>query len=209
MGVGSWRARGGRPRDRAPPWVESVDSRISLKDVARGKPPVAAVVPAVPGALRVLWDPGELRQREDVGRCVEKAWRSGCVGARPCQSPAGVLGHGGAVSGGESPARATRATWTASRRSITCPDNVPLVPITSRLGRWDHHWFVWLPRHPVYESVEVASRDAPENPFKFVWVFFTERDGAKRQVHYLNNHDVVHAGLAASIEISPMNRAVP
>ena len=75
--------------------------------------------------------------------------------------------------------------------SAAWPDNVPLVPITSRLGHWDHHWFVWLPRHPVYESVEVASRDAPENPFKLVWVFFTERDGAKRQVHYLNNHDVV------------------
>ncbi len=59
------------------------------------------------------------------------------------------------------------------------------------LSHWDHHWFVWLPRHPVYESIEIMSRDAPEHPLKLVWVFFTERDGPKRQVHYLNNLDVV------------------
>src|SRR5439155_14772186 len=71
------------------------------------------------------------------------------------------------------------------------PDNVPLVPITSRLEHWEHHWIVWLPRHPVYESVEVASREAPEAPVPLVWVFFTERAGAKRQIHYLNHPDVV------------------
>ena len=69
--------------------------------------------------------------------------------------------------------------------------HVPLVPLTSTLSHWDHHWFVWLPRHPVYESVEIASRDTPDHPLQLVWVFFTERDGVKRQVHYLNNRDVM------------------
>ena len=67
----------------------------------------------------------------------------------------------------------------------------PCSALTSTLAYWDHHWFVWLPRHPVYESVEIASHDTPDSPLKLVWVFFTERDGVKRQVHYLNNRDVV------------------
>ena len=78
-----------------------------------------------------------------------------------------------------------------SSTSAAWETRVPFVPLTSTLAHWDHHWFVWLPRHPVYESVEIMSREAPENPLQLVWVFFTERDGPKRQVHYLNNLDVV------------------
>jgi hypothetical protein len=78
-----------------------------------------------------------------------------------------------------------------SSASAAWDHSIPLVPLTSLFSHWDHHWFVWLPRHPVYESVEIMSRDAPENPVKLVWVFFTERAGPKRQVHYLNNLDVV------------------
>ena len=78
-----------------------------------------------------------------------------------------------------------------SSTSAAWETRVPLVPLTSTLSHWDHHWFVWLPRHPVYESVEIASQDTPDHPLQLVWVFFTERDGVKRQVHYLNNRDVV------------------
>ena len=35
----------------------------------------------------------------------------------------------------------------------------PIVPLVTAHHHWDHHWFVWLPRHPVYESVEVMSID--------------------------------------------------
>src|SRR5262249_19683609 len=69
--------------------------------------------------------------------------------------------------------------------------SIPLVPLTSRFGYWDHHWFVWLPRHPVYEAVEILSRDTPGDPRKLVIVFFTERAGGKRQDFYLDNVDAV------------------
>ena len=70
-------------------------------------------------------------------------------------------------------------------------NRAPIIPVTSIFEHWDHHWFIWLPRHPVYESVEVASQDAPGNSFRLVWVFFTERAGEKRQHHYLDNRNVV------------------
>ena len=73
----------------------------------------------------------------------------------------------------------------------TDENRIPLTPLTSIFQHWDHHWFVWLPRHPVYESVEVASQDTPGSPFRLVWVFFTERAGEKRQHHYLDNQNVV------------------
>ena len=69
-------------------------------------------------------------------------------------------------------------------------NRAPLIPVTSIFRHWDHHWFVWLPRHPVYESVEVASQDVPGSAFQLVWVFFTERAGEKRQHHYLDNQNV-------------------
>ena len=58
-----------------------------------------------------------------------------------------------------------------SSTSAAWETRVPFVPLTSTLSHWDHHWFVWLPRHPVYESVEIMSREAPENPLQLVWVF--------------------------------------
>lgn len=67
----------------------------------------------------------------------------------------------------------------------------PAVPLVSVHHHWDHHWFVWLPRHPVYESVEVASIDASGSPYRAVWVFFTERRGGKRQVHFFDNREIV------------------
>ena len=35
----------------------------------------------------------------------------------------------------------------------------PIVPFFTTVDPWDHHWFLWLPHHPVYEAVEVASRE--------------------------------------------------
>ena len=58
----------------------------------------------------------------------------------------------------------------------------PVVPLVSLHQYWDHHWFVWLPRHPVYESAEIMSIDAAGSPYRAVWVFFTERRGNKRQL---------------------------
>jgi hypothetical protein len=63
----------------------------------------------------------------------------------------------------------------------------PLVPFATTLGAWDHHWFLWLPHHPTYESVEVASREPGSDGRVAVWVWFTERVGAKRQIHYRND----------------------
>jgi hypothetical protein len=63
----------------------------------------------------------------------------------------------------------------------------PLVPFSTVVEAWDHHWFLWLPHHPVYESVEVASREADPDGHVAVWVWFTERAGAKRQIHYRND----------------------
>lgn len=63
----------------------------------------------------------------------------------------------------------------------------PLVPFSTVVDSWDHHWFLWLPLHPVYESVEVASREPDREGRIDIWVWFTERAGAKRQTHYRNS----------------------
>ena len=63
----------------------------------------------------------------------------------------------------------------------------PVVPLISHHHPFDHHWYVWLPRHPKYEAVEVMTIDTPHNPYRLVWVFFTEREGAKRQHHFMDD----------------------
>jgi hypothetical protein len=63
----------------------------------------------------------------------------------------------------------------------------PPVPFSTVVDCWDHHWFLWLPLHPVYEAVEVASREPDRDGRVDVWVWFTERAGAKRQTHYRNS----------------------
>ena len=63
----------------------------------------------------------------------------------------------------------------------------PAIPLISNHVYFDHHWYVWLPRHPTYEAVEIMSIDSPFNPYKLVWVFFTEREGAKRQHHFMDD----------------------
>ena len=65
--------------------------------------------------------------------------------------------------------------------------STPAVPLISYHFYYDHHWYVWLPRHPTYEAVEIMTVDAPFNPYRLVWVFFTERDGEKRQHHFMDD----------------------
>ena len=67
----------------------------------------------------------------------------------------------------------------------------PVVPLVSYHQYWDHHWFVWLPRHPVYESAEIMSIDRAGSPYRAVWVFFTERKGGKRQLHFFDDRRIV------------------
>jgi hypothetical protein len=66
----------------------------------------------------------------------------------------------------------------------------PLVPFSTVVDGWDHHWFLWLPLHPVYEAVEVASHEPDRDGRIDVWVWFTERAGAKRQTHYRNSEQL-------------------
>lgn len=67
----------------------------------------------------------------------------------------------------------------------------PIIPVNTNFYHWNHHWFLWTPAHPVYESIEVTTQDNPDNPnYKLVWAFFTERAGKKKQVHYFNDPQV-------------------
>lgn len=70
----------------------------------------------------------------------------------------------------------------------------PLIPINTTFNHWDHHWFVWLPKHPTYECIEVMSRETESGKTPAVWVFLTERAGQKRQVHYLNDKALAWPG---------------
>src|SRR5215471_2973967 len=50
----------------------------------------------------------------------------------------------------------------------------PLVPLSTTVDQWDHHWFLWLPHHDTFESVEVASREPDRDGRVAIWVWFTE-----------------------------------
>ena len=64
---------------------------------------------------------------------------------------------------------------------------MPLVPIASFFHHWDHHWYIWLPGDPVCEAVEIMVAERGPNTNPLVWVFFTERDRPKRQIHYYSD----------------------
>lgn len=66
----------------------------------------------------------------------------------------------------------------------------PIVPFVTEFHHWDHHWYVWLPRDPLYEAVEVMSLATSGSATPLVWAFFTERAPPKRQHHYTNSHDM-------------------
>ena len=75
--------------------------------------------------------------------------------------------------------------FTTTGRSTAA--STPAVPLISYHYHFDHHWYAWLPRHPTYEAVEVMTIDTPYNPYRLVWVFFTERGGEKRQHHFMDD----------------------
>jgi hypothetical protein len=66
----------------------------------------------------------------------------------------------------------------------------PTIPIVTQFGYVDHHWFAWLPQHPVYEAVEIMLIDSPDAARKVIWVFFTERLGSKNQDNYLSDPEL-------------------
>lgn len=63
----------------------------------------------------------------------------------------------------------------------------PIVPFCASFTHWDHHWFIWLPRDPDFEAVEIHSQDARTGAAPLVWVYFTERQPPKRQVNFVND----------------------
>lgn len=63
----------------------------------------------------------------------------------------------------------------------------PMIPFNTSFSHSEHHWIMWIPKHPVYEAIEVRSNDNPQSPNgKSITVFFTERAGGKNQVYYFN-----------------------
>jgi len=91
----------------------------------------------------------------------------------------------------------SRMPWTVGALSVACiavacagieprTGPPPLIPFQSTFHHWDHHWFQWTPKHPIYESIEQASKKSPSNQ-DLVWIWLTERTGNKRQVHYFND----------------------
>jgi hypothetical protein len=68
----------------------------------------------------------------------------------------------------------------------------PLIPINTNFSYWDHHWIMWTPQHPTYEAIEAMTFESPGDPSsRLIRVFFTERDGSKKQVHYFNDQAIV------------------
>lgn len=64
----------------------------------------------------------------------------------------------------------------------------PLIPVNTNFSYWDHHWIMWTPQHQKYEAIEVMTQDNTKNPeSKLIRIFFTERSGNKKQVHYFND----------------------
>ena len=77
-------------------------------------------------------------------------------------------------------------------------NNMPVIPFNTNFWNyWDHHWMMWLPEHPVYESIELSSYDNPQDPeYKLIRVFLTERAGNKQQYFYLNDQEAVNRSRA-------------
>jgi hypothetical protein len=63
----------------------------------------------------------------------------------------------------------------------------PLYPVRATFSYWDHHWFMWLPRDPIFEAAEIHANDAGPGGTPLVWVYFTQRAQPKTQTNYANN----------------------
>ena len=67
------------------------------------------------------------------------------------------------------------------------PHALPMISLTTRFAHWDHHWLLWMPQHPVYESIEALATQPDLARPAIVTVFFTERAAPKKQVYYFND----------------------
>jgi hypothetical protein len=82
-------------------------------------------------------------------------------------------------------------SWPIASATARAGDH-PVLPLVSFLNYWDHHWYVWLKGHTIYEAVEIMSRDRGTGQ-PLVWVFFTERAPPKRQHHFLNDQRIAES----------------
>lgn len=98
-------------------------------------------------------------------------------------------------------------------RAAAAPAALPILPFHTNFSFWDHHWIQWLHDHPRYEAIEVALGAPLPSGEPLVRLWFTEREGGKRQVYYFNDPgvartfgqeshfaaiDVLHAGPAGA-----------
>lgn len=70
------------------------------------------------------------------------------------------------------------------------PGPLPLLPLNTNFSFWEHHWIHWLPDHPRYEAIEVALGGMLPAGERLVRLWFTEREGGKRQLYYFNDMQV-------------------
>ena len=71
--------------------------------------------------------------------------------------------------------------------ALLCPAAAalePAVPLVRVHHRRDHHWFVWLPRHPDYEAVEIAV-DLADRPLKREGAGLTDQSGHSAETVFL------------------------
>ncbi len=60
-----------------------------------------------------------------------------------------------------------------------------IIPLVSTFFHWDEHWFVGLPGHPLYKSLEVMIRGRGGRGV--VCACFTRREGSQSQICYVND----------------------
>lgn len=145
-------------------------------------------------------------QTHRYGEGVGRDWMLRCMGKREAGNMNMHRHLAGRAAGFTRPAASLfRAAAACVRRLLTAAVGLlwmtgpvvpagaatPVVPLVTAHQYWDHHWFVWLPRHPVYECVEVMSIESTGGHYRAIWVFFIEREGGKRQVHFFDDRQIV------------------
>lgn len=96
---------------------------------------------------------------------------------------------------------AALASVAARAASASTGAGSPLVPFRLYSQHWDEHYFAWLPSHPRFEAIEVMTADRGPSTPPLHWAFFTERAGAKTQVHYYDDADVARGAGARYAKI--------
>jgi len=98
---------------------------------------------------------------------------------------AGNLGAGGEGGAGAADAGGEGGAGAAAPDGPMGPSQL-LIPLLPSYRNWDYHLFQGLDDHPRYEMVELMLDDTTsEEPL--AWVFFTEREAPKRQLHYVSD----------------------